>query len=243
MKLENFAQKCDIVNKTEIEKVEFLAFFFLQTEGKQDFDRNDIRKWFDILSFTQPNMSRLVLGLSKSPLFTKGKGKDTFRLHAKQIIHFKSTLNWLGKESEEIIFNGDILPEAVFIKTRGYIEILAKQINATYENNLFDGCAVLMRRLAEILLIHTYQYSGQESQILSPSGQYKDLSFIIKDVVTNQRISLSKGTKECLDTFRVLGNFSAHRIEYNCKRDDIKKVALDYRAMIEELLYKSGIRT
>jgi len=243
MKLEYFSHKCDLVNKTEIEKVAFIAFFFLQTKGKQDFDRNDAQKWFDTLGFTQPNMSRLILGLTKSPFFTKGKGKNTFRLHPKQIVQFKSTLNWLDEESEEIIFSGDILPESVFIKTRGYIEILAKQINATFEYNLFDGCAVLMRRLVEILLIHTYQNSGQESQILSPSGQYKDLSFIIKDVVTNQKTGLSKGTKDCLDTFRVLGNFSAHRIEYNCKRDDIKKVALDYRAMIEELLYKSGIRT
>ena len=243
MRLENFAQKCDIVNKTEIEKVAFLAFFFLQTEGKQDFDRSDIRDWFDVLNFTQPNMSRLVLGLNKSLLFTKGKGKDSFRLHVKQIIQFKSTINWLNDVSEEIIFSGAILPESVFLKSRGYIEILAKQINASYENNLFDGCAVLMRRLVEILLIHAYQNSGQESQIIAPSGQYKDLSFIIKDAVSNQKINLSKGTKDCLDVFRLLGNFSAHRIEYNCKRDDIKKVALDYRALIEELLYKAGIRT
>jgi phage antirepressor YoqD-like protein len=242
MKLENFAQKSDLVNKSEIEKVAFLAYFFLQTEGKQEFDRNDIRIWFDTLNFTQPNMSRLVLGFSKSPLFTKGKQKDSFRLHAKQVIQFKTTLNWLDNISEEVVFSGAILPESVFLKTRGYIESLAKQINASYENNLFDGCAVLMRRLVEILLIHTYLHTGQEKEILSPSGQYNDLSFIIKNAISNKKINLSKGTKDCLDVFRLLGNFSAHRIEYNCKRDDIKKVALDYRAMVEELLYKSGIR-
>ena len=243
MKLEIYAQKCDIVNKTEIQKVAYLAFYYLQTENKQEFNSKDIRIWFDILNYSQPNMSRLETGLTKSPLFTKGKGKESFRLHAKQIIQFKSTMNWLDDGSDEITFSGEILPEAVFIKTRGYIEILAKQINATYESNLFDGCAVLMRRLVEILLIHTYQFTGQEVLIISVPGQHKDLSFIIKDIVSNSKINLSKRSRDCLPTFQFLGNFSAHKIEYNCTRDDIKKVALDYRALIEELLYKSGIRT
>jgi hypothetical protein len=242
MKLEIFAQKCDLTHKTEIEKVAFISYLFFQTEGCQEFDRNDIHNWFDHLNFAQPNMSRLISGLIKSQYFIKGKGKNAFRLHARQIAKFESTINWLNDTTEEIEFSGLILPEAVFLKSRGYIENIAKQINASYENNLFDACAVLMRRLVEILLIHTYQNYGLDSLITSSSGQYKELSGIIKDSINNQKVNLSKGTKECLDTFRILGNFSAHRIEYNCKRGDIKLVALDYRALVEELLYKAGIR-
>jgi len=242
MKIEQFAQKCDLLNKTEIEKVAFLAFFFYQTEGKLDFKHSDIQNWFERLNFTQPNTSRLTRHLSKSSLFTKGKVKYSFRLHVKQINQFKLTLSWLGEASEEIVFSGEILPEAVFIGTRGYIELLAKQINASCENNLYDGCAVLMRRLIEILLIHIYQHTGQEAQIKAPDDQYKDLSAIIRDAVSNPKLNLSKETKNCIDVFRILGNFSAHKIEYNCKRDDIKRVALDYRVTVEELLYKSGIR-
>lgn len=100
-----------------------------------------------------------------------------------------------------------------------------------------------MRRLVEILLIHTYRNNKLEELIIAPEGQYKDLSIIIKDVIQNQIIGLSKGTRNCIDTFRLIGNFSAHRIEYNCRRDDIKKIALEYRVSIEELLYKAGIRT
>lgn len=241
MNLEQFARKCDLVNKTEIEKVAFLSFFFHQTEGKLEFGHADIRDWFDSLNFTHPNTSRLTKSLSKSSLFTKGKTNNTFRLHVKQIDQFKATLIWLGDSSEEIVFVGEILPEAVFTKTRGYIEYLAKQINASYENNIFDGCAVLMRRLIEILLIHTYHHIEEEIKI-KPADQYKDLSAIIKDAIANPKLNLSKGTKDCLDIFRELGNFSAHRIEYNCKRGDIKNIALDYRVAVEELLYKSGIR-
>lgn len=242
MKLDQFSEKCDLVNKTEIEKVALLAFYYYKKENKKDINFIEIKGWFESLNFTIPNMSRLAKRLSKSPVFTRGKEKETIKLHPKQIAKFENEdFKWVNDESEEVVFSGEILPESVFAHTRGYIEILAKQINSSYEHNLFDGCAVLMRRLIEILLIHTYQFIGQEEKIMNSQGQHIDLSAIIKHAINNSLINLTKDSKGCLDTFRVLGNFSAHKIEYNCRRGDIKKVSLDYRATIEELLYKSGI--
>ncbi len=49
--------------------------------------------------------------------------------------------------------------------------------------------------------------------------------------------------KASLDVFRELGNFSAHKIEYTCKREYIKQEIQQYRALIGELLHKAGIRT
>jgi hypothetical protein len=243
MNLQDFAQRSVIVNKTELEKVLFLAYFYYQTEEKQEFSIPDISQWFSSLNFSQPNMSRLNTKLMKSKWFIKGNRKGLFRIQGKYLGDLQKSLSWVNEESEEIIFTGAILPESVFINTRGYIELIAKQINSSYEKNIFDGCAVLMRRLVEILLIHIYRKNNLEDLITNPEGQYKDLSVIIKDVKQNQKIGLSKGTKDCLDIFRLLGNFSAHKIEYNCRRDDIKKIAFEYRASIEELLYKAGIRT
>ena len=45
-------------------------------------------------------------------------------------------LNW--ESDEKIAENQTILPEKLYSNTRNYIEQLAKQINASYENNLFD---------------------------------------------------------------------------------------------------------
>ncbi len=120
---------------------------------------------------------------------------------------------------------------------------LIKQINCSYENNIFDGCAVLMRRLLEILLILSYQEFGIDAAIKDASGNYKMLNPIIDNAVNNTSLGLSRNTKEHLDTFRKLGNFSAHKIYYNAKKKSIDQVMLDYRATIEELLYKSKLRT
>ena len=80
-----------------------------------------------------------------------------------------------------------------------------------------------MRRLLEVLLIHSYQHCGLGSKILGPNKSFKELKTIIVEVNSTGDIALSRNTKTCLDSFRVLGNFVAHKITYNTTRDDIKK--------------------
>lgn len=135
-----------------------------------------------------------------------------------------------------------VLPRPVYESTRGFIESLAKQINASYEYNIFDGCAVLMRRLAEILLILAYEHLSIESEIQDHRGHYQPLEKIIENAKTNKTLKLTKDSRALVDEFRQIGNFSAHKIYYNCRRGDLKQISFQYRATIEELLYKSGIR-
>ena len=44
------------------------------------------------------------------------------------------------------------------------------------------------------------------------------------------------------DRFRMLGNLSAHKIQYNAKKAYIDEVITLYRVAIEELLYISKIK-
>jgi len=38
-------------------------------------------------------------------------------------------------------------------------------------------------------------------------------------------------------------HYSAHKITYTCKREYIKEKIDEYRALIDELLHKAGLRT
>ena len=44
-----------------------------------------------------------------------------------------------------------------------------------------------------------------------------------------------------MNQVRELGNLSAHRVKYNCRKDDIRTIYLQYRAVVEELLYIGGL--
>ena len=50
-----------------------------------------------------------------------------------------------------------VLARSLVSNTRGYIERVVAQINGTYENGWYDGCAVMMRRLLETLIATVYK--------------------------------------------------------------------------------------
>lgn len=242
MNLEQFAREVDLLSRTEVEKVQLLAFFKFEREGVVDLSLKEIGDIFAQLHLPAPNLSRLAGKLRVSKKFVKGKRRDTVSLHARERAVMKTNFPILTRKSEEVISEDTVIPSALFENTRGFIESLARQINASYEHNIFDGCAVLMRRLLEVLLILSYEHHKIQAAIKNASGDYLMLDRIVADVKNNVTLSLSRNSKSSLDDLRAVGNFAAHKIYYNTRRDDIKKLIVEYRALIEELLYKSGIR-
>lgn len=214
----------------------------MHSKKEPDFTIEEISTLFNVLHFSQPNISRLKRNIKNSKNIVKGKSQNYYKLHAKKISELDIEFPLLKEKSEEIVSDDIIIPSSLYKGTRGYIESLSKQINASYVENIFDGCAVLMRRLLEILLIHSYEKHSIDSEIKDTAGNYKMLNHIVTNAVSNKKLSLSRNTKDTLDDLRIVGNFSAHKIFYNAKRKDISKISTEYRATIEELLYKSGFK-
>lgn len=151
--------------------------------------------------------------------------------------------HWNDKDDVEIDQRGTVLPTTLFNDLSSNFRRLCEQINASYENNLYDCTAVMMRRLLEGLLVLSYQNSEIESEIMTKDGIHNFmLDKIIKNAVNNQTLKLSANVKKDLVLFKDLGNYSAHKIWYNCTKQDIEPHILKYRMIIEELLYKSGLK-
>lgn len=243
MNIQSYAKVADIAKQTELEKVRRLSYYFHKTEGKRDFSIADIVGWFGALHFHTPNTSRLVSRIAASKSFVRGGKTGEWRLHATDLDELQMLFPGVTTASEDIVSEDTVLPTSVYENTRGFIESLARQINASYEYNIFDGCAVLMRRLVEILLILSYEHHSIDQLIKLPDGSYKSLDQIISDAKQNSSLKLTRDTKATLETFRTLGNFSAHKIYYNCRRSDLKHSLPGFRTTIEELLYKSGLKT
>lgn len=242
MNIEEYSFATGLINADELEKVKFLAFYFHKTEGKMEFSSPDVAAWFSARHFSQPNMSRLTRKIRESSSFIKGSANGFYRLHAIELDDLQSQFPGLSSGSEEVVSDDTILPKPIYENTRGFVESLAKQINASFEYNIFDGSAVLMRRLLEILLILSYEHLNIEAEIQDNDGNYVPLERIITNAKSNKSLRLSRDTKKVLEEFRKLGNFSAHKIYYNCRRRDLVDVLRPYRAAVEELMYKCGIR-
>ncbi|ADU26510.1 hypothetical protein [Ethanoligenens harbinense] len=150
--------------------------------------------------------------------------------------------HWGDEDSISIEQDGTVLPSSIFENLSQNIQSLCKQINASYENNLFDCTAVMMRRLLEGLLVLSYQNLGVEKEITEKNGRHLTLDKIIKNAEQNTELALSANTRKDMAIFKDLGNYSAHKIWYNSTQQDIKPHILKYRVIIEELMYKAGLK-
>jgi hypothetical protein len=140
MKLDAFAKLAAIVDQTEIEKVRLIAYFQHKTAGLREFGIDDVCNWFGNLHLHEPNTSRLKGRLEKSKSFVKGSSTGLWRLHATDLDELQGLFPGIASHSEEIESTDCILPTPLYENTRGFIELLSRQINASYEYNIFDGC-------------------------------------------------------------------------------------------------------
>lgn len=243
MTINTFVKKVNLEKKMELEKVEYFAYYYSNGIVTNEFSLEDIEKWLVDSGFCSPNKTRLRIKIKNCKDIIKGRNKDMFRLSLKKFNEIEAKIMIFTNTLEEIDESESIISASLYESTRTYIKLLSQQINACYDNNIFDGCAVLMRRLLEILLIHSFEKNGIDALIRNVDDSFKMLVDIVSIAKSNKILALSRNTKEVLDNFRNIGNFAAHKIFYNTKKSDINSLKISYRATIEELLYKSGIRS
>jgi hypothetical protein len=147
MTLGKFIDESGLADFSELDKVLYFALYYLKKDKVEEFTAGEAAKWISDNRMGAPNVARLKTNLAKSNSTVKGSGPGSFRLRHNVLKTFEGKFPQLSEKSQEVIDHGTILPPVAYENTRGYIVSLAKQINLSYESNIFDGCAVLMRRL------------------------------------------------------------------------------------------------
>jgi len=138
--------------------------------------------------------------------------------------------------------NEFILPHAMVRGTRGYIERVVNQVNGCYEKGWFDGCAVMMRRLIETLIIECFEHHKIDHKIKNPAGDFMYLGDLVDKTLQETIWNLGRNTKQGLPRLKNIGDQSAHSRRYNAHREDIDKVSTDFRVACEELLYIADLK-
>jgi len=127
--------------------------------------------------------------------------------------------------------------------TRGYIERVVYQINGCYEKGWFDGCAVMMRRLIETLIIECFEKYGIADRIKNPkTGDFLALGDLVDRLIYEPSWNLGRNTKQALPRLKNIGDQSAHSRRYNAHREDIDKLSHDFRVVWQELIYLAAFK-
>jgi len=138
----------------------------------------------------------------------------------------------------------DVLVHSLFENTRGYIEKIVFQINKSYEQGCYDACAVMIRRLIEVLIIETFDAKNIAHKIKDKDDNYFFLENLINKTLCEASLNLSRITKQALGRkkFKKIGDRSAHSRRYNACRDYIDDLKMDLSLFTQDLLYLSGLK-
>lgn len=244
MQLLKFMEAVELASKAEADRAKLLCFYHFKEDGKSVFTMSNIAVWMEECNFSKPNTSRLkanlIKGKRKAFLATKAD-KNEMEFVPAVLQELERDYGVLWTDTVTIESSSELIEESKFCGKRPFLTRLIQQINFTYGHNCYDACAVLMRRLFEVLLVLTYQNKGLEADITKPDGSHKMLEGIVKDAVQNKALGIPARISKNFDVFREVGNNSAHSITYTAGKLDIDNISIEYRVMMEDLYNRAGL--
>lgn len=242
MDFKSFTEKTDLCSKTEVEKIRLIAFYLALFENTNEFNLKTTLSMLEAVGCKVSNISRLKNNLRDDRNFKRNCKTDNWILNPKIIKELKIQYQEQLNDKDNIESDSELLDENKFSGKRSYLDKLIAQANNCYKNNCYDACAVMLRRIFEITLILAYRNNNIETEIQDSSGQTFMLEKIVKNAINNTTLKLSaRDIQNEYTAIRNLGNYAAHKIEYNTSFKDVDDVKTIFRVRLEELYHKAGL--
>lgn len=159
---------------------------------------------------------------------------------ARDLVHELRTRKWRGRPDK--IDEDKLFPLSLLSRTRrGYLLTVGRQMNGCFAAGWYDACAVMMRQLLETTIIEAFEAKKLESKIKNASGDFFQLSDLIKAALGEASWNLSRNAKQALPALRDVGHVSAHSRRFTAQKSDIEKISQHCRIAIEEFLHIAGL--
>jgi hypothetical protein len=210
-----------------------VAWYLSETNSVSDVTLNEVCEFMKRHKLrSNINRSRLQGRLSERRDVSAPKGKSiSVRLEIAKKFHslYGQFLTLEPPRVEDTILESDD-----FTSARPYVRAVAKQINGCRQFGMYDACAVMMRRLGEILIIDAYEAKGARSEILD-GGNYMMMSGLISALTSGKTFKLSRNAPKWLNRLKELGDNAAHSRTYITKEIDIDEFKGAFRNLVSEL--------
>ena len=189
--------------------------------------------------WSKVDKSRLRGSLRTRPEIIRGRGVDSFRIRSDLLEEIGATFTAAAVSHRRE--TDAVLSSELTLGRRRHLQRLRAEINGTYQSGCFDSCAVMSRRLAEVLLIEAFANSGQMTAITSATGQLKGLADLIAIAINGSALRLSRTAPRTLEQVKSLGDAAAHSRYHLTSRQEIDALNLPFRHLISELSSLAGL--
>jgi|GEM_PF-439483 len=236
--LESFVAKVkDFDQLSSSKQIDYFVYFLTIENQGLIANIGSIRECFNHLK-TAPysNISSYLASNSKKgrgfkPKFINEKG--TFHLLRAYKIELENTLGIAIPAAP----TNNYFPLSIFDHTRSHLVKIAVQACKSYDYQIFDGCAVLTRKLIEILIIETFERHGIDHKIKDANGYFFYLSDLIQKLLEETKWTIGRNAKQAIHSLKKMGDQSAHNRRYFAQPSDIEKIKDDLRIVLDELVH------
>jgi hypothetical protein len=135
-----------------------------------------------------------------------------------------------------------LLPLSIVEGTRGYIDQIARQAAGCYDQQWYDACSVMVRRLVETLIIECYEHYHVEQKVKDNKGDFVRLEELVGRFLNEPSWNVSRNVKRGLHQIKTMGDLSAHNRRYVAKKGDIDNWRTELRVAVEELVSIAGFK-
>jgi hypothetical protein len=173
--------------------------------------------------------------------FSPSTGKADRLAAVRELSHALRT-KWKEQSGGSTNPGNELFPLALIAKTRrGYLLTITRQMNGCMKEGWYDACAVMMRRLIELVIIESFEHQSIETKIKDGSGNYFQLTELIDAALRETVFRLSRNAKTALPKLRNVGHRSAHGRYFTAQQSDIESVEDGVRVVVEEFLNHAGL--
>jgi len=235
MTLEDFIKRFDgFVEKKPSEQILYFGYYLVSILGKESFISHEIDDCFSQLhipaySNTSSFLSRAkdkkrILKIKSGGYVLSRKESDAISAEMKLIV--------------DLVPSNSLFPIELFDNTRGYLKSTARQAILCYDNQMYDACLVMIRRLIETLIIEIFELHRIQDRIKDKKGYYMFCGDLIDELMAEHDLwTIGRNTVSSLPLIKSLGDQCAHNRRFNAKRSDIDEIKIGLRTALEELIH------
>lgn len=108
------------------------------------------------------------------------------------------------------------------------------QVQGCFSFQFWDAQLVMLRKLAESLIIDGYEKAGRQNEIII-NNNYLPFGDLLGKAKSGALFTLSRDSKSALDSVKQLGDNAAHNPRFIAKRSDVEKIQHSSRILLEDL--------
>jgi len=122
-----------------------------------------------------------------------------------------------------------------------YIVRLVPQINGTYDQEWYEGTAMVLRRLMEPLIIELYTRRGWSRDVQDhDTNEFLQFKSLIDKLNGDARLRMQRRTIEGLNKVKEVGDTATHDFRIRIRKSDLDRIQSAVRLTCERLIFTIG---